>query len=426
MVSRPLKVVVLAAGKSTRMKSDTPKVLHKVAGAPVLKWVLEQARSLQPAEIIVVVGHEADAVRKAFASFPGTRFVTQEPQLGTGHAVMQARAALAGFEGDLCVLCGDVPLLKPETLVRFLADYRHSKAVASVLTARFPDPTGYGRIVRDAQGRLTQIVEQKDLVPELADIREVNTGTYLFDAAALWARLDRLTTKNAQGEYYLTDVIQLLCLDKQPVAATVCEDRQEVIGINNRRDLAMADAVARGWIMLDLMLNAGVTILDPASTYIEVGVRIGRDSTVYPCTAIHSGVVIGRRCEIGPFAHIRGGTKVGDNCKVGAFVETKNAVFGEGSKAGHLAYLGDVTMGKDVNIGAGSIVANYDGQKKHQTEIGDEAFIGCGTVLVAPVKVGRNAQTGANTVVPRGKDVPDDTIVVGIPARELKKKPKKQ
>ncbi|MBX3474249.1 MAG: bifunctional N-acetylglucosamine-1-phosphate uridyltransferase/glucosamine-1-phosphate acetyltransferase [Planctomycetes bacterium] len=417
MAANPLKVVILAAGKSTRMKSATPKVLHKVAGLPMLRWVLDQALSMNPQQVVVVVGHESVRVRKAFDGMPQVVFVTQEPQQGTGHAVMQARQHLSGFDGDVAVLCGDVPLTRHETLAALLA--AHAGHSATVLTTRLEKPGSYGRIVRDSAGRVGAIVEAKDLKPGQAEIREINSGTYIFHAPSLLACLDLLTTNNAQGEYYLTDVIHHLAAQGKPVAAHLCPDSREVLGINTRVDLAQCDVVARARVTEDLMLD-GVTILDPANTYIEAGVTIGRDTTVYPFSAIHAGVEIGQHCEIGPFAHLRAGTKLGHHCKVGAFVETKNAVYGDGSKSGHLAYLGDVTLGKDVNIGAGSIVANYDGKQKHQTQIDDNAFIGCGTVLVAPVKVGKNAQTGANTVVPKGKDVAPDTVVAGIPARVLK------
>jgi bifunctional UDP-N-acetylglucosamine pyrophosphorylase/glucosamine-1-phosphate N-acetyltransferase len=418
MADKPLKVVILAAGKSTRMKSDTPKVLHKLAGVPMLQWVLDQAAAVNAAETIVVVGHEGDRVREKFKD--RARFVTQEPQQGTGHAVMQTRDALKDFKGDVAVLCGDVPLIRPRTLELLRHMHRSENAACTILTTLPAQPRGYGRIVRDGLGRVRKIVEQRDLHREQEAIKEVNTGTYLFDCAKLLMVLDKLKTDNAQGEYYLTDVVPLLA--QLGVAACACDDPAEVMGINNRKQLAEADQIARARIMDDLMIEQGVTIYEPATTYIEAGCKIGRDTVIYPHSVIRAGVVIGEHCEIGPFAHLRQGTKLGNHCKAGAFVETKNAVYGDGSKSGHLAYMGDVTLGKDVNIGAGSIVANYDGEKKHHTEIGDGAFIGCGTVLVAPVKVGKNAQTGANTVVPHGKDVPDDTIVVGAPARELRKK----
>ncbi|GIK54082.1 MAG: bifunctional protein GlmU [Planctomycetota bacterium] len=414
-----LKVVILAAGKSTRMKSDRPKVLHAIAGLPMLRWVVEAARALSPDEIIVIVGHGAEGVRKEFASDKLT-FVAQEPQLGTGHAVLQARAALAGAE-QVAVLCGDVPLLTSHTLQRLAECHRDARAAATVLTTVLEKPAGYGRILRDERGSVKAIVEQKDLKPGQERISEINSGTYLFKGPELVARLDRLTNANAQKEYYLTDVVHLLAQDGQSVAAWCCEDSREVLGINTRRELAACDKIAR-WRVVEQLMAGGVTVLDPENAYIEAGVKIGRDTTIYPYTAIHAGVQIGERCEIGPYAHLRSGTVVGNDCKVGAFVETKNAKIGDESKAGHLAYLGDVTLGKDVNIGAGTIVANYDGKKKHKTEIGDEAFIGCGTVLVAPVKVGKRGQTGANTVVPKNKDVPEDTIVVGAPARVLKRK----
>lgn len=419
MAADSLLVLILAAGKSTRMKSETPKVLHKVAGIHVLRWVLEQAATLKPLKTVVIVGHGADRVQKAAAGFPGIEFVTQEPQHGTGHAVMQARKQIESVAGEVCVLCGDVPLIRPETLAALRDAHRAAGAAATVLTTELHDPGGYGRILRDSDGNLNAIVEQRDLARGQERIREVNSGTYFFDGAALLECLDKLKADNAQREYYLTDAIRLLTEAGKRVSAHLCTDSREVLGINTRKDLAACDVIARERVTDALMLS-GVTVLDPANTYIEAGVRIGRDTTVYPFTAIHAGVQVGENCEIGPFAHLRGGTRIGNGCKVGAFVETKNAVYGDGAKSGHLAYMGDVTLGRNVNIGAGSIVANYDGANKHKTEIGDDAFIGCGTVLVAPVKIGKNAQTGANTVVPRGKDVPDNTVVVGAPARVLK------
>jgi bifunctional UDP-N-acetylglucosamine pyrophosphorylase / glucosamine-1-phosphate N-acetyltransferase len=416
-----LKTVILAAGKSTRMKSDTPKVLHKLAGRPVLDWVLDGAAALGSELDVLVVGHASDRIRKHCASRDQTVFVTQEPQLGTGHAVMQARAELEGYEGHVAVLCGDVPLLTPDTLAALRNAHAESKPACTVLTTRVQDPTGYGRILRDEHGNVHASIEQRDLKPGQETINEINTGTYIFDAQALLERLDRLTTDNAQGEYYLTDVLGLLRDDGLVVHAHECADPAEVMGINTRVQLAEAERVMRGRLCEALMLE-GVTITDPATTYIEAGVKVGRDTVIHPCSVLRAGVEVGQECEIGPFAHLRPGTKLGNGCKVGAFVETKNAVYGDGSKSGHFAYMGDVTLGSGVNIGAGSIIANYDGVNKHHTEIGDDAFIGCGTVLVAPVKVGRNAQTGANTVVPRGKDVPDDTVVVGIPARPLRKR----
>ena len=422
MGARPLKVVILAAGKSTRMKSDTPKVLHKLAGLPVLQWVLDQADAMEAVETIVVIGHEGERVRDKFKDRPNTKFVVQEPQQGTGHAVMQAKEALSGFNGDVAVLCGDVPLLRARTIDLLRHMHRTEEAAGTVLTALLDNPQGYGRVIRDGLGRARRIVEQRDLAQSQEGIKEINTGTFVFDCQKLLGVLDKLDTNNAQSEYYLTDVVPLLADSGNKVAACACDDPQEVMGINNRMQLAVADGIARRRIMEALMIEQGVTIYEPATTYIEAGCKIGRDTVIYPHSVIRAGVEIGNACEIGPFAHLRQGTKLGSNCKVGAFVETKNAVYGDGSKSGHLAYMGDVTLGKDVNIGAGSIVANYDGETKHKTEIGDNAFIGCGTVLVAPVKVGKNAQTGANTVVPHGKDVPDDTIVVGVPAKELRKK----
>lgn len=421
MPERPLKVVILAAGKSTRMKSDTPKVLHTIAGVPMLQWVLDQASALNTIETMVVVGHAAEQVKQAFAHHRALKWITQEPQLGTGHALMQCKEALKGHNGDVAVLCGDVPLLRARTLNALLEKHRERKTACTVLTARVPNPAGYGRIQRDKKGYVLGIVEHADLEPS-QDTNEINTGTYLFDCKLLLERLEKLGHDNAQGEYYLTDVVRMLVEDNKRVSASVVADWRETLGVNDRKQLAVAERRARRRILDFLMLEMGVTITDPRTTYVQAGVQIGRDTVIYPCTVIHTGVEIGKNCQIGPFAHIRGGTRVFDGCKVGAYVETKNAILDEGAKAGHLAYLGDVSVGKNANIGAGTIIANYDGKEKHHTSIGDNAFIGCGTVLVAPVRVGKNAQTGANTVVPKGKNVPENTVVVGVPARELRKK----
>jgi len=417
-----LKVIILAAGKSTRMKSDTPKVLHEVAGKPILRYVLEQAASLDPVEIVCVVGHQAERIEAAFQDFPNLSFVEQAEQLGTAHAVAQAESVLRDFAGDVLILCGDVPLLSHATLAAFLAQHQETGAKASVLTADVGDPTGYGRIVRDSTGAMKEIIEEKDCPPELKVIPEINSGTYLFNAPALMPTLQQIGSENAQGEFYLTDAVHVLVMEQQVVTGVMVNDEREIIGVNNRRDLAQADAIARGQIMLDFLHNGGVTIIDPATTYIDADVEIGRDTVIRPFTCIRAGVKIGENCEVGPFAHLRPGTVMEQGTKIGAFVEAKNAHFMTGAKAGHMAYLGDVEIGHDVNIGAGTIIANYDGAKKHKTVIEDEAFIGCGTVLVAPIRVGKGASTGANTVVPKNRDVAPGATVVGAPAREIKRK----
>ncbi|MCA8910983.1 MAG: NTP transferase domain-containing protein, partial [Planctomycetes bacterium] len=305
MPDRPLKVVILAAGKSTRMKSDTPKVLHKLAGLPVLQWVLDQADAMGAEESIVIVGHEGDRVRDKFKGRAGIRFVTQEPQLGTGHAVMQARDALEGFNGDVAILCGDVPLIRPRTLELLRHMHSSEEAACTILTCLPENPRGYGRIVRDGLNRVRRIVEQKDLEPKQEDIPEVNTGTYLYDCRKLLGVLDKLSTDNAQGEYYLTDAVQHLADDQEKVAACACDDPQEVMGINNRKQLATADRIARDRILDELMIEQGVTVYEPATTYIEAGCKIGRDTVIYPNSVIRAGVEIGEHCEIGPFAHLR-------------------------------------------------------------------------------------------------------------------------
>jgi bifunctional UDP-N-acetylglucosamine pyrophosphorylase/glucosamine-1-phosphate N-acetyltransferase len=414
-------VVILAAGKGTRMRSDRPKVLFEVAGRPMVNHVLEAALGLKPRRMVVVVGHGAagvrEAVRKDPAFDPGvTVFALQKDQRGTGHALRCALPALGGFRGAVLVLSGDVPLVGTATL-RILADaHRRSGGAATVLTFRPADPTGYGRVVRDSRGVFLDIVEEKDADFETRTIAEVNSGLYAFDAAILAGALRRLRTQNSQGELYLTDVPRLLRRDGKTVGAVRVLEPEVVAGVNTLSELAAASSVMRRRV-LESFLAAGVEVVDPASTFVAPDARIGTGTRIHPFTVIESGVRVGRRCEVGPFARLRPGAVLEDGASVGNFVEVKASRLGRGSRARHLAYLGDADVGAGVNVGAGTITCNYDGRRKHATKVGDGAFLGSGTLLVAPVTVGRRAVTGAGAVVLAGRDVPPGALAVGVPAR---------
>ena len=419
MTEKRTSALILAAGKGVRMKSDMPKVLHKVCGTPMLQYVLEAARGAGLDPVRVVIGYGAERIREHFAG-ANVEWIEQKEQLGTGHAVMTATPMYKGFSGDVVALYGDVPLLKAETISALLAAHRRAKALCTVLTAKVDDPTGYGRIVRSKSGALKAIVEQRDATKAQLKIKEMNSGIMAFDGPTLFETIRRVKNDNSQGEYYLTDVVEILSRKRGKVATFTVDDPREILGINSRAQLAEVSRIMRMQIIERLMAE-GVTIVDPENTYIEHNVEIGRDTVILPYTVIGTGVKIGKGCEVGPFTHLRVDTVMEDGSEVGNFTEVKKGRIGRRTKAKHLSYLGDVDIGEDVNIGAGTIVANYDGKKKHLTIIGDRAFVGSGSVLVAPVKIGKGATTGAGAVVTRNHDVPDGAVVVGVPAKLLKK-----
>ena len=438
-----LASVVLAAGKGTRMKSGLIKVLHPIAGLPMIAWPVAAARDAGSGPIVLVIGHQATAVQGVFRGDADIRCAMQEEQLGTGHAVACALEALHGFRGTVLILCGDTPLLRAETLKSMLALHRGSQAAVTVLTAVMEDPSGYGRVVRDASGRVARIVEQKDADPEEQKIREINSGIYCMDSGFLFGNIKGLGNDNAQGEYYLTDLLAIAVHQGLTCLALQAGDAVEIMGVNDRSQLAEAGRVLRRRINREHMLN-GVTITDPDTTYIDHGVTIGADTTIHPGCHLSNGTIIGDGCEIegcvsisgcrigddchikaasvledselgedvavGPMAHLRPGTRLGNKVKIGNFVETKKITMGEGSKASHLTYLGDAEIGRDVNIGCGTITCNYDGVNKHRTVIGDDVFIGRDVQLVAPVSVGRNSLVAAGTTVT--KDVPPDSLAL--------------
>jgi len=431
--------LILAAGEGTRMKSETPKVAHRILGVPMIRLVVQAAQAAGCDRVVAVTGHKADLVE---ALIEDVACVRQDEQLGTGHAVMCARDALAPATGSLVVLSGDTPLMTPETIAGLVAMRESNGAAVTVLTAVVPDPTGYGRIIRDRDGEVDRIVEEKDCTPEQRRVAEINTGTYCFDAAVLFAHLDRLTTQNAQGEYYLTDMIRVFSEEGLTVSAMQTDDPLETLGVNSRVQLAEASAILQARVNRMHML-AGVTMTDPALVWIGPDVQIGRDVEIAPMTTllgdtrigdgallgpntritdslvgaaatIDSSVLIsamvGERATVGPVAYLRAGTVLETGAKAGSCVEIKNSVVGEGSKVPHLSYIGDATIGRDVNVGAGTITCNYDGAHKHPTVIGDGAFIGSDTMLVAPVRIGEGAITGAGSAITR--DVPADALAV--------------
>jgi len=410
-----VKAVVLAAGKGVRMKSERPKVLHEILGRPVLDFVLRNLRLAGVQDIVVVVGHRADQVR---AAAPGCRTAEQKIQKGTGHAVLAAEPELKGFQGDLVVVAGDAPLIGPDTLRRLLEDHRANGRAATFLSACLDDPTGYGRVVRDpSSGKFQRFVEEADATPEQKNIPESNSGTYVFSCPAIFEALREIKPDNAKGELYLTDALGVLVAKGRPVDAVRSLQPAEIYGINSRRDLVAATNFIR-WKILEYHMDNGVTVVDPSTTFVEEDVTIGQDTVIQPFTVIRRGVVIGKDCSVGPFTQLQPGTVLEDDAHVGNFVEVKKSRLGSGTKAKHLSYLGDATIGRKVNIGAGTITANYDGVNKHPTVIEDGVHIGSNSVLVAPVRIGKGAKTGAGAVVVRG-EVPAGAVMVGVPARAL-------
>lgn len=416
-MAAPLDILILAAGKGTRMKSDLPKVLHRVMGETLLHHVIRAARALSPRRIGVIVGHRRELVAESLRDEKDCELVVQAEQLGTGHAIRCAAAKFAGKAKDVVVLSGDVPLVRGETLLGLLNRHRQEKAAISLLTAILDEPGSLGRVLRDGKGHVARIVEARDATAEERACREVNAGIYVFKGDVLFKGVRNLA-KQPNGEYYLTDVVTGAIASRARVSPEVLSDPAEASGINTKKELAEAHESLRRRI-LDAHAERGVLIVDPPHTFIAPGAVIGPGTVIQPFSVIGEAVSIGARCRIGPFAHLRPGTCLADDAIVGNFVEVKNSSLGQRSSARHLAYLGDAEIGDDVNIGAGVITANFDGVQKNRTVVESGARIGSNAVLIAPVRVARKATVGAGAVVTAGKDVAEGSVVVGIPAREL-------
>jgi bifunctional UDP-N-acetylglucosamine pyrophosphorylase/glucosamine-1-phosphate N-acetyltransferase len=419
--ARPVAAVILAAGQGTRMRSSKPKVAFELCGWPMVRHVVEAVRTLRPAKTVVVVGHGREQVTAALDAVPRLTFAVQREQRGTADAVKAALGSLKRFDGTVLVLCGDVPLVDRETLSALLDAHRRARADATILSVTLPDGGRYGRIVRGPEGEFVRIVEAKDATSNELGIREINTGLYAFDAHELGSAIQKVGDENAQGEYYLTDVPEILLAAGARVQAVDAGSPDDVLGVNTFGELAAAASRMR-WRILERHMAAGVEVRDPSTTWIDRDVTIGSGTRVLPSTMIEREVTIGRGCEVGPFAHVRPGTVLDDGAEIGNFVETKKARIGRNTKAKHLTYLGDAVIGADANVGCGTITANYDGKKKHVTIVEDRVHIGSGTVLVAPVRVGRGATTGAGAVVTAGRDVAPGDVVVGVPARSIRRR----
>ena len=433
-----LKTLILAAGKGTRMKSDLPKVIHKVNGIPMVKKILNELEKLGTEENILILGHKKEEILEELGEI---KYAVQEEQLGTGHAIMQAENLLKDYEGDVMILCGDTPLLRHETLKAMYEAHKKSGVATTILTSVYENPFGYGRIVKDGE-KVTAIVEEKEADEETKKIKEVNAGVYCCNAKELFAALKKVTNNNEKGEYYLTDIVGIQVGEGKTVASFVLEDNREILGVNSKVELAEASKILRERKNTSLM-EEGVILIDPASTYIEETVKIGRDTVIYPTVMLQGNTVIGENCEIigctriidstlgndiriessvieesivddkvtmGPFAHLRPKSHLKEKVHIGNFVEVKKSTLEYGVKAGHLTYLGNATVGKDTNIGAGTITCNYDGVNKFDTVIGENVFIGSDTMLVAPVNIGDKAITGAGSVIT--KDVAPRALAV--------------
>lgn len=434
-----LKTLILAAGKGTRMKSNIPKIVHKVNGIPMISKIITVLEEIGSTENILILGYKKEEVLKVVGE--NSSYVLQNEQLGTGHAVIQAKDKLKDYDGDVMVVYGDTPLLKPETLKKLYNFHKDSGAVTTILTSIYENPFGYGRIVKE-NGLVKAIVEEKEANDEVKKIKEVNAGVYCFNSKELFKALNKINNNNEKGEYYLTDVIGIQVNENKKVRSFILEDSMEILGVNSKVELAQAGNILRDRKNISLMED-GVILIDPTNTYIEENVKIGKDTVIYPGAIIQGDTVIGENCEIlgttriinskiknnvkiessviedsiledgvtmGPFAHLRPKSHLKESVHIGNFVEVKKSTLEKGVKAGHLTYLGDAQVGENTNIGAGTITCNYDGVNKFKTIIGKEAFIGSDSMLVAPVNIGEKALVGAGSVIT--KDVPDNALAV--------------
>lgn len=406
-MEQDVAAVILAAGKGTRMKSNKSKLVHKIYGKELVKRVVETAKKAEIEDVIAVVGYKKEQVQKVLGDT--VKYAIQEEMLGTGHAVLQAENYLKNKNGKVVVLNGDAPIIRPETIKNLIQKSIDNKEYATLVTAIYDNPTGYGRIIRDIGGSVQEIVEEKDASEEQKQIQEINAGIYCFDIQELLKALKELKPDNAQGELYLTDIVKIMNKKGLKTGAITVKDNTEILGVNDRIQLEMLTKVLQKRINHEHMKN-GVTIEDVDNTYIYDDVKIGMDTVIHPNTTIKSGVIIGEDCEIGPNAYIREGCILANKVKIGSFVEIKKAIIGEGAKVPHLSYMGDCEIGAKTNIGCGTITCNYDGFNKSKTIIGDNSFIGSNTNLVAPVTLGKNSFIAAGSTIT--DDVPDDSLAI--------------
>lgn len=399
------------------MKSELPKAVHPVSCRPMLEYVLDLAKALKVDKTIAVLGYKHQEVRKLLT--PDIKVVLQKKLLGTADAVKQAGAELKNFNGTCLILYADNPLLKKETIKKLLKYHVENNLEVTLLTAIVDKPAGYGRILRDEYTSISGIIEDKDANDNQKNIKEINTGIACFKSSKLFAALKRVRPNNRKREYYLTDTIGIIYKDGGLVDRVKIDDINEALGINSRVDLANANKIMQARINEDLM-KKGISIVDPGSTFIGFGAKIGRDTTIYPFTVIEKHVKIGKRCSVGPYAHLRDGTVIEDDCLIGNFLEIVRSRFGSKTLIKHFAYIGDSLIGNSVNIGAGTVTANFDGMNKYTTIIKDNAFIGSDTILVAPLVIGKSSKTGAGAVVVKHSNIPDNAVVVGVPARQIK------
>ena len=401
------------------MKSDIPKVLHAVCGKSIIQYVLDIAKALGSLKTYVVLGHKSNMVKKVLSD--SVTAVEQPKMLGTADAVKCAENYFRNYQGDVLILCADTPLLDKTTVKRIVQKHKKSKTACTFLTAVVHNPKGYGRIIRGNGGGVVAIREDKDAVGFELDIAEINVGVYCCQSKELFKALKEIKMNKKKKEFYLTDIIEFFVEKGLKVAAVETENPFEGLGVNTREDLAAAETMLRQKILKDLMLQ-GVTIVDPSTTYIDANAKIGYDTVIHPFTFIEADVRIGSNCQIGPFARIRSGSRIDKKVEIGNFTEVSRAKVGSGTFMKHFSYVGDSAVGANVNIGAGMVTANFDGQQKHSTKISDGAFIGSGAILVAPVKIGKKAVIGAGSVVSKGKTIPDGSVAVGIPAKIISKK----
>lgn len=411
---KDIEAIVLAAGQGTRMKSKIPKPLHAISGTPMLSHIIDTVRASGVAKTTLVLGHGIEKIKKAY---PGFNIAHQKKLLGSAHAVSTARRFFKNLKGDVLVACADTPLIKCDTIKKLMAAHKKGFFGCTVLTARLDRPFGYGRVVRSKDG-ITKIVEEKDATPGEKNIREINVGAYVFKKKHLFSHIERIAMNPKKKEYYLTDIVNIFKKNGIKVGSFTTPDPEEGIGINSRSELASVHRILNERVINNFM-EKGVTITDPSTTKIYPGTRIGKDAVIFPNTIIENDTEIGENCKIGPFARIRPGTKIATGAEIGNFVELVRTKIGKNSKVKHMSYLGDTTVGKNVNIGAGTITANYDGIEKYKTVIEDGAFIGVGAILIAPVRVGKGAVVGAGSVVTKRKNVPRGVTVAGVPAKAM-------